>query len=74
VKENVTMNYKVKISAGVPVVVDSLQHVVPGARVKRIAFPSESQTGPNGTEHYISGPGAAEIEVNGHSHSQVPLC
>ena len=66
-------HYKVK-AASMPEVLDQTGQPVPGARVRKINFPSQAQTGPSGTECYISGPGEAEIEVSGQVISGVPLC
>lgn len=66
--------YKVNVGAGVPKVLDLSGQPVAGTRVRKITFPNESVTGPSGTVNYISGPGEAEIEVNGQVFPGVPLC
>lgn len=68
--------YKVKISGenAIPVVVDATGNTVPNARVINISFPKGEQDRLNGKIYYISGPGQADIEVDGQKISDVSLC
>ncbi len=68
--------YRVKISgaATIPVVVEANGDTVPNARVINISFPKGEQDTLGGKVYYISGPGQANIEVDGQKISGVPLC
>lgn len=68
--------YQVKVSGGgaLPMVVDVNGNAVANARVKSIGFPHAVSHAGGKTEHYISGPGTAVIEVNGQLIADVPLC
>lgn len=68
------MSYRVKVGPGIPEVVDETGNSVPNARVRRITFPSESETIVGVTKNYISGRGRAEIDVDGQEYRDVELC
>lgn len=67
-------NYEIIFVNGMPTVFDkNTGQVVQGALVIAISFPSGQVHGANGSVGYITGPGTAEIEVNGVKIKGVPL-